>query len=508
LSPRSPSDSSPGFRSPDKPFAAGAEPDAGESAATLTRSAAASGATTLAARYLLVGLLNLGATTLLVRHLGPSNWASYGVALFLANFMDQYLGSKLLGAVIASPAPTIALLEAGAYLMSLVARMGLLLALIAMFPVAQLTQLHSPVLMCAASGICGCVYVSRALPAARLEGRLRYRLIGLGEVLDQVTFTVLAVALVLGGLGITGVMLALAIQGLPTLALWRRRMRPTPLLGSRTAAGGEILRYALPGSGVAACVLIEGVVPMVAFSFAHARLLGLAITSSSILSYPGVAVLVLQRISFPAFARSSDPARLGAAVDEVSRAAAAILIAAEGFAGLTCPWWLPWLFGSRWHGAWPLTASYAACYVLLGQINVITGALVACGRPRAALRTWLSMTLPWVLGATLWMGFCSPVWLVCVLIGARLIGFCTGLSELRRARLTTSLRAVFLRCALAAGAIVGGAAAVSAGHTGLMFAALALLALIELAALWSARSGLSLLVAVLRQRGPVELAHQ
>ena len=64
-------------------------------------------------------------------------------------------------------------------------------------------------------------------------------------------------------------------------------------------------------------MLIEGVVPMVAFSFAHARLLGLAITSSSILSYPGVAVLVLQRIAFPAFARTADPQRLSQAVQDV-----------------------------------------------------------------------------------------------------------------------------------------------------------------------------------------------
>ena len=82
-----------------------------------------------------------------------------------------------------------------------------------MLPVSQLTALHSPVLMCAASGICGYVYVSRALPSALMERRLEYRLIGAGEVLDQVTFTVLAVALVLGGLGLPGVMLALALQG-------------------------------------------------------------------------------------------------------------------------------------------------------------------------------------------------------------------------------------------------------------------------------------------------------
>ena len=122
-----------------------------------TTTRASSGAATLAARYLFVGLMNLGATTLLVRHLGPANWASYGVALFLANFMDQYLGSKLLGAVIASSEPSPGLLRSGAYLMQIVGRLGLLIAVVAMLPASRLTALHSPVLMCAASGICGYV---------------------------------------------------------------------------------------------------------------------------------------------------------------------------------------------------------------------------------------------------------------------------------------------------------------------------------------------------------------
>jgi hypothetical protein len=472
-----------------------------------TTSRASSGAAALAARYLFVGLMNLGATTLLVRHLGPANWASYGVALFLANFMDQYLGSKLLGAVIASGDPGPGLLRSGAYLMQIVGRLGLLIAIVAMLPVSHLTALHSPLLMCACSGICGYVYVSRALPSALMERRLEYRLIGAGEVLDQVTFTVLAVALVLGGLGLPGVMLALAVQGLPTLVLWRRHTRPTPFLGRRGRSLEAILSYAVPGSGVAACVLVEGVVPIVAFSFAHARLLGLAITSSSILSYPGVAVLVLQRISFPAFARTADTRRLSQALEDVSGAATAILVAAEGFVGLTCPWWLPWLFGSRWHGAWPLTACYAACYVFLAQINVITGALNAAGRPLGALLTWAWMAVPWVLGAALWMAFGRPVWLVSVLIGARVLGLLEGALQLRAARLHARLSRELAKCALAAGAIVGGAAAVAAHRPELILVALAVLVIVEALALWDARAPLRRLVVGVRQRGGVELAH-
>jgi hypothetical protein len=322
-----------------------------------------------------------------------------------------------------------------------------------------------------------------------------------------VTFTVLAVALVLGGLGLPGVMLALAIQGIPTLVLWRRHTRPTPFLGERTSELSSILRYAVPGSGVALCVLVEGVVPIVAFSFAHARLLGLAITSSSMLSYPGVAVLVLQRIAFPAFARTTEPGHLNAAIEQVARACSAILVATEGVIGLTSPLWLPWLFGSRWHGAWSLTCCYAACYVFLGQINVIVGGLMAAGRPRGALLTWAWMAVPWVIGAALWMAFGKAVWLVSVLIGARMLGFGAGVVELRRAGQRVRLAPEFVKCSLAAGAIVGGAAAVSSHRTTLVIAALVLLAAVELVALWQARGALRALATGVLQRTPIELSH-
>jgi hypothetical protein len=247
---------------------------------------------------------------------------------------------------------------------------------------------------------------------------------------------------------------------------------------------------------------------MIAFSFAHARLLGLAITSSSILSYPGVAVLVLQRISFPALARAPDRRRLERAAGEVSAAAAAILIGAEGLAGLTCPWWLPWLFGARWQGAWPLTAGYGACYVLLGQVNVITGALYAAGHPLGALRTWAWMATAWALGAALWMVFARPMWLVSVLLGARVLGLLAGSSELRRAGVHVRMATGLMRCALAAGAVIGGAAAVAAGRTGLILAALALLVTVELSALWAARGALGALATGLRQqRGLIQLSH-
>ena len=76
---------------------------------------ASRGAGLLIARYLVVGLLNLVAVTFLVRRLGPENWASYATGLFIANFVDQYLGPRLLGSVVHAKAVSPQILAAAAF---------------------------------------------------------------------------------------------------------------------------------------------------------------------------------------------------------------------------------------------------------------------------------------------------------------------------------------------------------------------------------------------------------
>ncbi len=143
--------------------------------------------------------------------------------------------------------------------------------------------------------------------------------------------------------------------------------------------------------------------------------------------------------------------------------------------------------------------------MLLGQINVITGALYAAGRPLGALLTWAWMAVPWAVGAALWMAFGKPVWLVSVLIAARVLGLLAGRLELGRAGLRVQLGLTFVRCGLAAAAIVGGAAAAADGRTELILLALAVLVAVELSALWVARAPLRVLAAGLRKRDVVQL---
>jgi O-antigen/teichoic acid export membrane protein len=441
----------------------------------------------LSLRYLFVGLMNLGATTFLVRHLGAAAWASYGVALFTANSVDQYLGSKLLAGVIAARSATRELLLAGAHVMQVVGAGAVLAGLVLAVPIRNLTSLDAPEATCISAGICGWVFASRALAAAMMERDLRYRWVALGEVIDQVFFTGIAVSLVLLGAGIQGVLFALAIMGIPTMVLWRMRYR-VPWLGRRTAATREIWRFAGPGSGVAACATFDGFVPLIALGSGYTALLGMLSTTASALSYPAVITLVLQRISFPTLRRvADDGSRLADVTAGVVGAACAGVTACIGLFALLSPLWMPLLFGAEWRIAWPLASELSGGVVLMAGVNVMLGALMARRRPRGALNVWLVMTAIWLLGSLVVVGAGHPAWTASAFIFSRAIGFAVAWHLLRADEVPLRVRNTFVASLWACLVMVAGAGIVSMHELFPSLMALAALLATQLLFVWSNR---------------------
>ncbi len=133
--------------------------------------------------------------------------------------------------------------------MQLIGRLGLLIAIVLMLPVARLTSLHSPVLdvrrlrhmwicVCVAGAARGADGAPARVPADRCRRGARPGDLHGARRGTRARRTRAA-----------GVLLALAVQGLPTLVLWRRHTHPTPFLGRRGPELTAIRRFALPGSG-------------------------------------------------------------------------------------------------------------------------------------------------------------------------------------------------------------------------------------------------------------------
>jgi hypothetical protein len=99
------------------------------------------------------------------------------------------------------------------------------------------------------------------------------------------------------------------------------------------------------------------------------------------------------------------------------------------------------------------------------------------------------------------------VWLVAVLLAARVLGLLAGRVQLRRAGLSARVDRALINCARAAAATVGGASAAATHRSALVVVALAVLAAVEAVALRDARVPLRALCASVLKRGAVELAH-
>lgn len=349
----------------------------------------------LALRYVVVGLLSIAGSTYLIRALGADAWATYSVAYFLITFVDQNIGARLLGSIVRWPGePPARMLAAAAALMQALGG-GLLLLFIAIaLPADGLSSLAELGLCLAAVGSCAYVYAVRTLPLVLLERALEYRWIAIGEVLDQITFYVVAVPLVLTHHGLRGVAVALAVRGIPTAILLRLRSR-APLFGHALRAEmGELLRFALPTLGSAGFILVEGLVPLLVLGGEHARALAFFMTSSSLIGYAAVVQVVVQRVGFPSFSLvRATGGELARAVNRTNGAALfALASMVVPMAGLS-PLWLPVLFGADWKPASISMVAIGAGFVIFGSISVLSGALYTLGHPRDVLRVYAVMTL-------------------------------------------------------------------------------------------------------------------
>jgi O-antigen/teichoic acid export membrane protein len=437
---------------------------------------ATAGGGLLGLRYLVVGLLNLGGSVFLIRRLGPEAWASYSVALFLATFVDQQLGARLLGVLHTRATLPRSLVEAAAAIAQVSAAVCLLVLLPAALIAGELTSLPGITHTISAAAVCSCVISWRAVPVALLERRLAFRWIAVGEVLDQVTFLGIAVPAVALGADLEAVSVALALRGVPTLLLLRGRVR-APWLGRLGPGVRGVLSFALPGSLSALCFLGEGLLPLILLGADHPMLLGFVMTAASAMSYPAVLVVVLQRIALPVLSRVTErPVAVARVVDEVALAAAAGLVTSVGALGLASPLWMPMLFGSEWDTAWPQAVGIGGSLILMGPINVALSGLLARNQPRDATVAWVAMLGAWVVGGVAIVSLGAPRWFLLGLIASKAIGFilacyllARGGARIRPARtLTAGLGGIATAYA--------GAAAISSGETAI--AAVAALALI------------------------------
>jgi len=479
-------------------------PETGEAAAlqyAQTKRQAIAGGRAMLVRHIVFAIVSLAGSALLIRALGPERWASYSVAYFLVVVFDNALGANVLGWLVRVPErPNRRHLEAASALMFLVGicAVGLFAAL--SVPVADFYGRSDLGPCLAAVGVCVFIYTLRAPSVALLERDLRYRSVAAGELIDQLTFYVLALILLGVGAGLSGVAVALALRGVVAVAYLRRR-QPIPLRGRwHSLEARALLKFGTPTLGTTFLILVTGLIPALVLGGEHAAELAFVMTAGTIVGYAATAQVILQRVGFPSFASLvGDSARLGATVARTMQLSNTLVLTLLVPLGGLAPLWLPALLGSEWERAVPVVVVMASAFAFQGVIAIGTAALQSLDHPTLSLRMHLLATAVYAALAFALVGESALLGVPIAYAASRVLGLAMAAALLARVAQAVVPLGEILVLAGAVGVIVALSELLDSGHSYMAVALLALLAPLWLAA---RRTDLNLLRTATRPASP------
>jgi O-antigen/teichoic acid export membrane protein len=262
----------------------------------------------------------------------------------------------------------------------------------------------------------------------------------------------LAIPLMLIDPRIEWLALALAVRSVPSTVLVRRHAQTTLFGALRRGRVPEIIAFGIPGLGTAALVLLEGLVPFIALR--DPSELGFAMSAAAIVGYPAMLQTVVNRISFPAFARlAEDHKSLGANVDRASTLTVFALISTIVPTAGLAPLWVPAVLGSTWAAAASPIALIGLGYIMAAVLSINSGALYALGHPADVFRSLAIATAIYLTLALVAEGTAEQV--AGAYVVSRLIGMTLMRFELARRGSRTRIAGLLLA--------IGGAVAVTTG---------------------------------------------
>lgn len=244
----------------------------------------------------------------------------------------------------------------------------------------------------------------QAIPTARLERRLAFATLARVEVAQAAAYNLIAVALAWRGAGTLAIGVAfLARAALGAVLVSRACPWPIGWCWDRARARRH-LRFGLPMQGIGLVSIVkDAITPVLLGLTGGAAAVGYIGWAQLVATYPTWAVMVMQRVYLPTFARvQHDARRLASLVEEVVRLSNAVV---APLAMLTLVLIRPLtvaVFGAQWLPALPAFRLLWIANLLVPTTMPLLGLLNACGRSRLAFGFALAwMVATWGLGAPL-----------------------------------------------------------------------------------------------------------
>lgn len=364
------------------------------------------GGVALGTRQVVVQGANLLGFVVLARLLGPGELGTVVVALFAQGALTSVALLGLHTSLIRLPRePDAGDLRAVLATQHLVAiPLALACWLVAPTVVALLLAPPGDAIALRAAALAVVLGPLSAVPLACLERRLDFARVARVEVAQALAYNTVAVVLVWAGAGVPGVAVALVLRA-AVGALLATRAAPGSI-GWRldVARVRPLLRFGVPLQAVGWMSLVKDALsPVLVGLTAGAAAVGLVEWAQALATYATVALMILQRVYVPAFARVQHaPGELGRLVGHAVLAANAV---AAPIAVVTLVLFDPivaLVFGARWEQGRELFSWLWCANLVVPTVTPLVGLLTAVGRSRAVLAlsaTWTGGT--WLLGAPL-----------------------------------------------------------------------------------------------------------
>ena len=380
---------------------------AAEEAALGTRVARASASLLL--RQIVVFGLGLVGNVVLARRLEPAVFGAYVVATAVFAFFTIAGDLGLAASLVQQPSDPTRKEKRSVFTAQLVVGVSIALPLALVGPaVAHAAGApHGVDALIRFVALALLMSLCRGVATATLERDLRFGVLGAINAGEALVFNGTAVMLAYLGWGVRSFGIALVAEALVGLVLTNVAASSIPLPTLRPIGIRRRLAFGVPllASGLVS-VVKDAVSPLFIGFVSGARDVGLVEWAVTFAAYPLLAVMLLQRVFLPAFARlQGDRARLGRAVEGVILATNLV---AQPLAVVTLVFasdLTPAVFGSRWVDGLGVFYLLWLANIAVPTAAPLSGLLNAVGETRTVLRysvfwaaaTWL-LTVPFVLG--------------------------------------------------------------------------------------------------------------
>jgi lipopolysaccharide exporter len=348
---------------------------------------AARGVGILVSRTLVLQLLTVGVTLVLARLLSPADYGLFAIAAAVQSVAQVASGAGLSAALIRQtedPTPRQRRAVSGFLLITGSAFAAATLALaFAVLPAAGVRGEAIPVI--AVTTLAVPIYALRAVPMVLLERHLSFGRVAVVETAETLSFNAFALAGALAGLGAFSLGGAVPVAAAAGLLAARSLTRPGTSISFDLSAVRPLAEFGLRASLLQLLTLARGLgfVTLV-IAVSGTATAGFYAMASRLFSFPTALASAMQRVSFPALARSSSErprrAARAATLSGVLASLPLALLAGTSHALVTV------LLGDRWLPTVNLIlASSPGVLLTASAIPAMIGLALSKGRPDAPI---------------------------------------------------------------------------------------------------------------------------